>query len=118
MLQGWWRGHGVLDVPPGYLPKCGIVVEADGVPAACGWLYLDNSCAMCWLAWVTTRPKLRPRAGLRALQHLLAAAEEAAKAQHRSIIFAEAPYKSLERFYVARGFVVNHPTVHLFKGVA
>lgn len=117
MLQGWWAGHGVLDVPPGYLPACGLVVELDGEAAAAAWIYFDNSCPLAWLAWLTTRPGMRPRDSLDALTFLLGAAQAAAEAQNRKVMFAEAPTKSLERFYQAHGFVVNHPTVHLFKGI-
>lgn len=117
IIQDWWKRHGVKDVPLGWLPEGGVIVERDGKAVAVCWLYLDNSCPVGWLAWVTTSPDQTPFEARRALDFMYEAARAVAKSQNRTGFFADAPTEALERFYESHGFVRNHPTVHYFKEI-
>jgi hypothetical protein len=46
------------------------VIESDGRPVACAWLYLDAAGSGCaWLAWLCTDPGAVPIVAGRALKH-------------------------------------------------
>lgn len=67
MLERWWHLHNFPPVPAKFLPKLGAIAYEGDQARAAGWVYLDNSCPVAKLEWVTTNPALSPFAGARAL---------------------------------------------------
>lgn len=61
LVSAWWEARGKSVLPLAMLPKLGVVVfrEASKDPVAALWLYMDNSCGVCFMERAVTRPGLR-----------------------------------------------------------
>ena len=80
-VSRWWESHGFKVVPRGFLPKVGVMVEADdGTKLCAGWIYMDNSSPVSWFEWVTTNPRNRPTLSMIALKMAVGAAKESVAA--------------------------------------
>ena len=82
MVEDWMLAHGREPIPLFLLPKLGIVVFEDGSKrdVAAMWLYMDNSCGVCFLERAVTAPGLKVKeascAILRGIDYLKIAARE------------------------------------------
>jgi hypothetical protein len=66
-LDIWYRAHGWENlIPDDLLPKRGFIVE----DYAALWLYVDDSKAIAWVAFMVTNPRKNPAVAFKAL-HLL-----------------------------------------------
>ncbi|MAO22528.1 MAG: hypothetical protein Unbinned1322contig1001_4 [Prokaryotic dsDNA virus sp.] len=114
----WWDGHGQERVPVGFLPKCGVMAEQNGRPVAVTWLYMDNSIGAAWVAWLTTRPGLKGKESVRALNYLLESVEEVADEFDYKLLFTMAQGRGLQSWFKRRGFIENHSGMsQLFKSL-
>lgn len=72
LICAWYRGHGKTPVPRWILPKLGVVIyETDGAASrdlAALWLYMDNSCGVCFVDKMVAAPGLRLGQTRRALE--------------------------------------------------
>lgn len=118
MFAGWWVEHNTAATPIGILPKCGILLEENGLPVAVCWLYMDNSVGAAWVAWLTTRPDLKGRDSVHYLNILMGAVEVVAKGMDYGLLFTMAKSKGLKRWFERFGFTANHSGMtQLFKGL-
>lgn len=107
-IRRWWTLHGQAEVPKNVLPKCGVVVM-DGKRMVCaGWLYLDNTVPVAWLAWLVSNPTLPAMTVAKGLKELVGAIEAVCKSQDRGLLFTMTDRGSLGRFFQREGFVPNH----------
>lgn len=101
----WWEAHGWPAVPVVMLPKCGVVVEAEGVPMAAAWLYLDASeTGVCFLSWVVTRPGLKAKKAAAVVAFLAGAARAVADELGYSQIITLARHGGLVAAMRRQGF--------------
>lgn len=71
-VSAWWRAHGWDAVPAETLPKLGVVAYfvregAEPREGGAGFLYMDNSCGVCWLDWLVTNPENRGAESVRCI---------------------------------------------------
>lgn len=71
-LLGWWLAHDGQRRPASILPKCGVICEIDGAPAAALFLHMDNSCGMCMVEHAVSRPGLTLKKAREAFGHCVA----------------------------------------------
>lgn len=108
-ICGWWEQHGGKCVPEHVLPKCGVIVEnADKEIVAAGWLYMDNSVGIAWLAWLVSNPKQNAFKVAKGIRILLLAIEELCKEFNYGILFTMTDRESLGRFFEQNDFTSNH----------
>lgn len=107
-LRGWWHGHGQPSVPKSVLPECGVVVVEGKKRLAAVWLYMDNTRAIGWLAWLVTNPGISPMLAAKAIKEALGASEAVARSQNRKLLFTMTERASLGRLFQREGFVPNH----------
>lgn len=100
----WWTGHGWTPVPLCILPKLGVCVVVDGVAAAAGWLYMDNSVGVAMMEWVVTNPANNPRVSFRAIEVLVGALKHQAHGFGYGVILTSAKQEALVRMYERCGF--------------
>lgn len=109
MVEKWFEHHqDGISVPQNLLPKLGIIVEVDGVPSCAGWVYHDNSIGVAWLAWLVTNPENGPIRSADALEYLIGAAGEAARANDYGVIFTMTEKSGLGALLKRNGFKANH----------
>jgi N-acetylglutamate synthase-like GNAT family acetyltransferase len=112
----WFTAHKTQPVPETILPKCGIVVEEEGLLLAAGWLYQDNSVGVAWLAWLVSNPDIPRSCVETALGRLLRASESVAKDLGYGVLFTMTNRPSLGRWLQRQGFEANHQgAVQYFK---
>lgn len=111
MVSSWWAHHaragnavGDSLIPREALPRSGFVVEVDGVPAYCAWVYESDSC-ICWFEWFVRNPAAPRSRG--ALQALLACMIGHAKARGFRVAFANVRNPALVSQLCAAGFTID-----------
>jgi hypothetical protein len=115
-ITEWFERRNSHIAPRNILPKLGIVIESNGVMAAAGWLYMDNSVGVAWPAWLSTNPSISSIISTRALSHLVTALESCAKEHDYGVFFTMASQPSMIKWLKNRGFIENHSEmVQLFK---
>jgi hypothetical protein len=57
-VEEWHIAHSSVPTPESILPKFGIVVDAESGPMCAMWLYMDNSCPVCFPEHAISRPGL------------------------------------------------------------
>ncbi|GAA5497244.1 hypothetical protein Rhal01_03437 [Rubritalea halochordaticola] len=113
----WWLERG-WPCPPECLPVCGVIVSQEGEERAAGWLYLDNSTPVAWIAWLVTKPEISGRQARRALDELIEALCGIARSQGRARIFFSSARASMTTFMQTHGFSVgDEQTTHLIKEI-
>ena len=118
VFDNWWVGHNMPPVPLACLPKCGVMVEQNGAPVAVAWLYMDNSIGAAWVAWLTTRPRLKAKESVKVLNYLLGAIEAVAYELDYKLLFTMAEGRGLQSWFKKRGFIENHSGMtQLFKNL-
>lgn len=107
LIAGWYRGHGKAPVPPWVLPRLGIVIfETDGEVArdlAALWLYMDNSCGVCFAEKMVTAPGLGLGVARRALEHGLRFLRREAVRMNYGVMVIHA-YPATARYLKKLGF--------------
>lgn len=80
MFAGWHIDRGVKAPPQSVLQTLGVIAHLDGWDAAAMFLYMSNSCGVCFAEHLCTRPGLGLRAARlaceRCLDYLKLAASE------------------------------------------
>jgi hypothetical protein len=71
-ITDWWLAHDGQRRPESILPKCGVICEIDGQPAAALFLHMDNSCGMCMVEHAVSRPGLSLKKARTAFGHCVA----------------------------------------------
>lgn len=61
MIAEWSTHHNYAGVCAAILPRLGVVVQADGEDVAAVWLYMDNSCGVCFAEHPITKGGLSMR---------------------------------------------------------
>ena len=107
-IRHWWTLHGQPEVPKNVLPKCGVVVKDKRQMVCAAWLYLDNTVAVAWMAWLVSNPTLPAMTVLRGLKELISGIEAVCTSQNRSLLFTMTDRPALGRLLQREGFVANH----------
>lgn len=114
MVSQWWEEHGHPIIPPSILPRLGVVVyeQAEGVSTdlAALWLYMDNSCGVCFVERAVTAPAITMK---RAKNSLLAGLDflkkEAGRLKYGVMMLRT--YPGMARFAKRLGFVADEKPV-------
>lgn len=116
IFADWWTRHKFPVMPEVFLPNTGIIVEREGVPLAGGFIYMDDSCAVCMLEWVVTNPDNKPRESLKALTMLYDFAGQLAKDYGRGIMLTAIKQPALGRLLEKVGFIKSDSEItHYIK---
>ena len=106
LLLGWWLTHDGQRRPESILPRCGVVCEIDGKPAAALFLHMDNSCGMCMVEHAVSRPGLSLQKAKQAFSHCVAVCKRIAglHGYHTMAVYCPEPIaRVLERAGFFRG---------------
>lgn len=104
IVSGWWQGHGFPVIPAAVLPKLGVVMSIDGVDAAAGWLYMDNSVGVSMLEWLVTNPENKPRDSLVAIREIISFLKDRAVAMDYGVMLTTCKQPSLIKVLERNGF--------------
>lgn len=107
-IEPWWVSRHQPAVPANILPKCGVVVEEEGLLIAAAWIYQDNSVGVAWLAWLVSNPDVRAFDVEKALEVLLGGCELVIKEFGYGLMFTMTDRGSLGRWFQRNGFTPNH----------
>ena len=112
----WMRARGGNPPDKTALPRIGAVAVADEVESAVQWLYMDNSCGMAMLAWLTTNPdaplKARYWGAVHTTRFLIA---EAAKFGYGCAMALAR--NGAGRLFAKEGFSFNHNVGQFFRRI-
>jgi hypothetical protein len=114
MICNWWVGHGWPVLPLSSLPTNGIIVEKNGVPLVCGFVYQTDS-DLALIEWIVSDPKSSPVDRVRALDELIDSLSELAKAGGARLALTFVRNERLIERYQNRGFVVTEQHTTLVK---
>ena len=68
IISQWWTRRNGTPPPINMLPDTGVIVEEDGKPLSCAFLYEVSNCSMAIIEWEATNPDCHsPMKALRAL---------------------------------------------------
>jgi hypothetical protein len=57
-IASWWTARGGTAPPVGILPMTGVMVEQDGNPVSCAFLYEDKGGRVAMIEWEATNPEV------------------------------------------------------------
>ena len=121
MLQSWFTRHGWEQAPLWEnMPKgFGYLCEADGVPAACGFLYLTVNSPLCFWEWTATNPDVGMVKRLRALEFLWKYIERCIRDNRRTMnVFTFLGPDNLIKFYQQRlGWVPTERATLMIRSI-
>lgn len=58
VVRTWWEKRGQLAPPMVILPAVGVIVEDEGHPIACAFLYEDRAGTVAMIEWEATNPSV------------------------------------------------------------
>ena len=67
VIKTWWERRGTEAPAVVLLPPVGVMVEREGHPVACAFLYQDVGCAVAMVEWEATNPDNTAMESIRAL---------------------------------------------------
>lgn len=68
-ICGWWSDRDGHAPTREMLGQCGIIIDLDGEPIACAWMYLDGTgSGVAWMAWLATKPGANGNKAARAVR--------------------------------------------------
>lgn len=105
IVSAWWKKQNWPVIPLSHLPRLGIFVYCDDVPAAVGWVFQTDS-AFCWFEFIVANPEIRKEKRKECLSHLINEAKSAAKDMGFQSIFMTVTNESLIARLKSHGFEV------------
>lgn len=81
----WWSKRGLNPPSGALLPATGVIVEYEGVPAACAFLYEDKAGKVAMIEWECTNPEMGSIRTIKSLHVLFDFYEK--YAQEQGIVF-------------------------------
>jgi hypothetical protein len=105
IISRWWVARG-SDAPPRYLlPTLGVIIEADGVPIASAFCYLDaTGSGVAWLGWMITDPAAPALMAGRAMKTAVEFLEKEAARLGYWLMWATVEKESFVRFFERRDY--------------
>lgn len=117
MMCNWWKTHGSFAPKLEHLPASGIVVEIDGTPTACGFLYHTDS-KICVFEFVVTNPMAEKEERNQALALLIDAAISWAEKGGYHLIYSSIGIPKYIARLEEKGFIqADLNQTHMFKEV-
>lgn len=104
VISLWWEIHASYTPPAKYLSPNGIMVEVDGAPVACGFMY-NTDAAICVFEFVVSDPRASKEARDMALDLLIMAAIQWAKAKKYGMIYTSVGMAKYIQRLEQHGFV-------------
>lgn len=104
MIRGWWQAHGWPALPDDALPKSGLIVVADGVPAVAGFMYMTDS---SWgvLEFIVGNKDVSKDTRKQALDVLIPGLLTIAKEHGKRLVFSSVSHPSLIDGYKRHGMI-------------
>jgi hypothetical protein len=117
----WWEQWPKWQNPPkSFLPDNGtggLIVEKDNQPIVAGFLYFTNSDAVL-LEWIVSNPDYRDKDRKKAIELLIATAENVCKDSGKKYMFSIGRNKHLIETHKKLGWVVDKtPSHELIKNI-
>lgn len=100
----WWKAESWPQVPLNHLPKYGVVISVDDIPACAAWLYQTDS-QISWLEWVVANPEVRREKRAAALDELVLTLKNMANRMGFETIFMTARSAPLISRMEKHGFI-------------
>lgn len=103
----WWTRHKFGVLPVEFLPKNGLVIEADdGTPVCLGFLYLTDS-AMAWIEYIVANPDAPITVRSDAVDLLIESLVNLSKTLGVGCLFTSTTLRGLTKRYEKQGFVIG-----------
>lgn len=114
ILNGWWTKWKQSSPPEFCLPVTGIMIEVDGTPSACGFIYNTDS-AMCLFDWPVSNPFINKDIRGHALDRLIDESQDWATEQgYKTMYTSKCSTKFIDRLE-KKGFLRGSSNnVHMF----
>lgn len=102
-VAAWWSQHKWPIIPPGMLPKLGIVVAKEGQNICAGWIYRTDS-TIAWLEFIVVNPKAPLKTKSKALDLLIDTLTIHAKNMGYEAVFSSLRHKGLMKKMTKFGY--------------
>ena len=113
-IASWWSSHGFEPMPLEYLPREGLVVWKDDVPAASGFLYPSPGTKICYMVWILSNPQLPAITRGKAIDHLLDSLILKARGLGCKFVFTSSNHDGLNKKMQTKGFhVTENPACNM-----
>lgn len=110
----WWKWWRWPVLPQSMLPdggKGGYMIEKNGTPIICGFVYLTNS-KIAWLEWIVSNPDYREKDRKQAIEMLINHVEDDCKSLGMTHVFSIGRSKSLIDIHEKLGWGVDKTHSH------
>lgn len=117
MIVPWWQARDGAPPAREMLPGMGVIVNSEGEPTACGFMYLDaTGSGVAQLAWLATRPGCSGKVSRKCLDVAVDFLTEEARRMNYWMVSATYHTPSLVRLLGRVGFeAVRTGMTQLFK---
>lgn len=115
-LESWWCGHWGHAPSVFMLPQSGLIINHEGKDRAAGWLYMDSTTSVSFMAWLVASPDNTPSQTNDSMKALISGLEHLARSQDRSCIITLLPVGGLSNLLQNQGYrVTDGDMEHLAK---
>lgn len=119
-IHAWWEKHDVPLIGLDCLPSTGLILEDQGVPQGCVFVYRSDS-RLAWMEWLTVDPDLGVKQRIRVIHRLIEAVIAWAHKMEYAYMITSVKHGGLIKTLLKHGFIetdtgMKNLIVHLEEG--